>query len=214
MASPAANGSNTTMNGAANRPIVVQRPTPQTINALKANWLPMLDRFRTSVEEDAGNPLLLGDFDGVPTLSVSEARLLVDAIHAKRKTDNNRTRPDKDVVIKMQSYLESFKRFHRREQVTSVELLLATFPQINYFERSQLSEFKPPQSGGRVATPGGIFGAFWKRKLTKKNFFFAVTLCPGDAEEAKALIPSLQNKLLDEEMEQLIADINAIQRNG
>jgi len=34
------------------------------------------------------------------------------------------------------------------------------------------------------------------------------TLCPESAEEAKTLIPSLQNKISDEDLDQLLKEIN------
>jgi DNA-directed RNA polymerase II subunit RPB4 len=34
------------------------------------------------------------------------------------------------------------------------------------------------------------------------------TLCPESAEEAKTLIPSLQNKITDEDLDQLLKEIN------
>lgn len=37
---------------------------------------------------------------------------------------------------------------------------------------------------------------------------FLGTLCPESAEEAKTLIPSLQNKISDEDLDQLLKEIN------
>lgn len=34
------------------------------------------------------------------------------------------------------------------------------------------------------------------------------TLCPESAEEAKTLIPSLQNKISDDDLDQLLKEIN------
>ena len=37
-----------------------------------------------------------------------------------------------------------------------------------------------------------------------------VSLCPGDHEEAKTLIPSLTEKISDDELDQLLGDITAV----
>jgi hypothetical protein len=39
-----------------------------------------------------------------------------------------------------------------------------------------------------------------------------VSLCPGDHEEAKTLIPSLTDKISDDELDQLLADIGAVRQ--
>jgi len=37
-----------------------------------------------------------------------------------------------------------------------------------------------------------------------------LTLCPGDHEEAKALIPSLANKISNDDLDQLLGDIAGV----
>lgn len=46
------------------------------------------------------------------------------------------------------------------------------------------------------------------RAFTNTLFVITGTLCPESAEEAKTLIPSLQNKISDEDLDQLLKEIN------
>jgi DNA-directed RNA polymerase II subunit RPB4 len=39
-----------------------------------------------------------------------------------------------------------------------------------------------------------------------------LTLCPGEVEEAKLLIPSIANKISDEDLAELLMDVNGVRR--
>jgi DNA-directed RNA polymerase II subunit RPB4 len=91
--------------------------------------------------------------------------------------------------MKMQAYLDTFSRFKERAQLDELESLLIPFPQLEFFERAQLRAFFPaPET---------------KEELTEEK----VSLCPGDHEEAKTLIPSIADKISDDELQQLVQDI-------
>lgn len=43
------------------------------------------------------------------------------------------------VLVKMQAYMETFKRFEERSQLDELETIFESFTQIAFFEKSQLS---------------------------------------------------------------------------
>lgn len=47
--------------------------------------MPAAQRTVAPGEEEAGAELLLGEFQGVPTLSVSEAKMVIDTLVSRRK---------------------------------------------------------------------------------------------------------------------------------
>ena len=93
--------------------------------------------------------------------------------------------------MKMQAYLDTFSRFKDRAQLDELESLLIPFPQLEFFERAQLRACFPFLRPCRRAD--GRCGK--------------VSLCPGDHEEAKTLIPSIADKISDDELQQLVQDI-------
>ena len=92
-------------------------------------------------EEEAASQLSLGEFQSVVTLSNSEARLLVDAVMGKRRSNNNgRAVQETEVLQKTQDYLAVFARFKAAQNVEQVERLLSAVQNLEGFERSQLGE--------------------------------------------------------------------------
>jgi len=81
--------------------------------------------------------LKLGDFDNVPTLNLSEARTIINAVVARRRAIKQKV-PESETLLKTQEYLELFARFKQQEHVTAVEQLLASRTELERFERSQL----------------------------------------------------------------------------
>lgn len=57
----------------------------RTIAAYKKQFMPIRERPMADVEEDGGMELKLGEFTDVPTLSVSEARFFLEALHTSRE---------------------------------------------------------------------------------------------------------------------------------
>jgi DNA-directed RNA polymerase II subunit RPB4 len=96
----------------------------------------------------------------------------------------------------MRTYLDTFARFRERPIIAQVESLTQNYRQLDNFERAQLGMQLPVFS----PTP------FFQRA---NNFDFLATLCPGDAEEAKGLIPSLQDKISDDDLNDLVNDITS-----
>uniref|UniRef100_A0A915DH20 RNA polymerase Rpb4/RPC9 core domain-containing protein n=1 Tax=Ditylenchus dipsaci TaxID=166011 RepID=A0A915DH20_9BILA len=73
---------------------------------------------------------------------------------------------------------------------------------LNYARR--LSKFKTRET---IRSVRGIFSG--KYNLHKFEVAQLANLCPETAEEAKALIPSLENKMEDDELEELLKDLHA-----
>ncbi|KAI9846300.1 MAG: RNA polymerase B [Thelocarpon superellum] len=90
-------------------------------------------------DEEATSELRLGEFAGVPSLSLSEARLLINVVMDKRKEKTGgREVQDTEMLVKTQEYLRVFARFQEKENIEAVERLLLSRPNLEPFERSQL----------------------------------------------------------------------------
>ncbi|KZF23752.1 polymerase II polypeptide D [Xylona heveae TC161] len=87
-------------------------------------------------DEEATAELRLGEFQNVPTLTLSEARLLINAVMDHRKAQ--RKVEETEMLIKTQDYLDVFARFKQKENIEAVERMLATHVELESFERSQL----------------------------------------------------------------------------
>ncbi|KAL8951133.1 MAG: hypothetical protein Q9222_002877 [Ikaeria aurantiellina] len=130
-------------------------------------------REKPSGDEEATADLKLGEFQNVPTLTLSEARLLINAVIDHRKSQ--RKVEETETLIKTQDYLDVFARFKQKENIEAVERMLSAKQELELFERSQLG-----------------------------------SLCCETAEEAKTLIPSLSNKISDQDLQELLDDITKL----
>ncbi|KAH7727053.1 DNA-directed RNA polymerase II polypeptide [Aphelenchoides avenae] len=93
------------------------------------------------------------------------------------------------------------KQSEQKEEIEDMsEVFLKT---LNYARR--LSKFKSRET---IRAVRGIF-AGKTHVLHKFEVAQLANLCPETAEEAKALIPSLENKLEDEELEDLLKELHA-----
>ncbi|KAL8942759.1 MAG: hypothetical protein Q9211_001260 [Gyalolechia sp. 1 TL-2023] len=141
-------------------------------------------REKRSGDEEASADLRLGEFQNVPTLTLSEARLLINAVMDHRKSIRKVEETEKLVeyelkghgynstLVKTQDYLDVFARFKQKENIEAVERMLSAKQELELFERSQL------------------------------------------AEEAKTLIPSLSNKISDQDLQELLDDITKLRHHG
>lgn len=91
-------------------------------------------------EEEAGAVLKLGEFEGVDTLTLSEASLVIDALMLKRRKDR-KDRNETDVLNKTLDYLDAFARFKEKENVEAVERLLSSHKELTKFERAHIGWF-------------------------------------------------------------------------
>ena len=127
-------------------------------------------------EEDSGQELKLGEFEGVETLSLSEAALVVNALVAKRRVSAPVGYIESEILTKTVDYLHAFSRFKQKENVEAVERLLASHTELSKFERAALG-----------------------------------SLCPEGIEEAKTLIPSLADKISDDDLAELLDEMGKLQ---
>lgn len=127
-------------------------------------------------DEEASATLHLGEFQDVPSLNLSEARTIINAVTARRrqlgKTAGPKPVADSETLLKVQEYLDMFARYKEQEHVQALEQLLADRPELTKFERSQLG-----------------------------------SLCPDTAEEAKTLVPSLEGKIKDDDLQELLDEM-------
>ncbi|KAL8826698.1 MAG: hypothetical protein Q9191_003645 [Dirinaria sp. TL-2023a] len=87
-------------------------------------------------DEEATSTLKLGEFHNDPSLTLSEARMVINAVINHRKPDAAvRT---KEVYTKTIDYLDIFARFKAKENIEAVERLLSLKSELETFERSQL----------------------------------------------------------------------------
>lgn len=88
-------------------------------------------------DEEASATLKLGEFQTVPSLNLSEARTIINAVTNRRRQIKAKIN-ESETLLKTQEYLELFARFKQQEHVTAVEQLLGTREELERFERSQL----------------------------------------------------------------------------
>ncbi|KAL2037312.1 hypothetical protein N7G274_010001 [Stereocaulon virgatum] len=93
-------------------------------------------REKITGDEEAAAELKLGEFQNVPTLTLSEARLLINAVMDHRK--QQRKVEETETLIKTQDYLDVFARFKVKENIEAVERMLTSHTEMELFERSQL----------------------------------------------------------------------------
>jgi DNA-directed RNA polymerase II subunit RPB4 len=95
-------------------------------------------------------------------------------------------------LTKTLDYLEVFARFKDEENIKAVERLLNAHTDLESFERSQLGEF--------------YCVCFWFVLVANR----VGSLCCDNAEEAKSLIPSLQNKITDSDLQELLDELTKL----
>jgi len=129
---------------------------------------------RPAGEEDAGAKLSLGAWQDVEPLTLSETKLVLDAIMAKRR-DSRKDPNETEVLSLTRDYLDNFARFKGKDNVEAVERLLTSHKELAKYERAQLG-----------------------------------SLCCDNADEAKTLIPSLADKISDEALDEICAEIGKL----
>ncbi|OKL58318.1 hypothetical protein UA08_06725 [Talaromyces atroroseus] len=151
---------------------------------------------------EAASTLKLGEDQNTHTLSLSEARLVINKVLENKRRGGKKydepeyaspTLPWMDFICPLKrereyggltlgrnltktlDYLEVFSRFKDEENIKAVERLLNSHTELEMFERSQLG-----------------------------------SLCCDNAEEAKSLIPSLQNKISDLDLQELLDELTKL----
>jgi DNA-directed RNA polymerase II subunit RPB4 len=99
-----------------------------------------------------------------------------------------------------------FARFKDEENIKAVERLLNSHTELEMFERSQLGEFPFP----RIDPWIGLDELAKPRGMILMLMFGTGSLCCDNAEEAKSLIPSLQNKISDGDLQELLDELTKL----
>lgn len=142
---------------------------------------PSRDKPVASADLEAGRELKLGDYSEDPTLSLSEARIILNRtfeIRRSRSKNPEDALKKTETLAKTENYLELFAVFKEMSDAQNVEITLNTYAdRLGRFERSQMA-----------------------------------SLVPTCADEAKAIIPSIEKKVEDniiteEELDQLCHEL-------
>ncbi|NXS79681.1 RPB4 polymerase, partial [Erpornis zantholeuca] len=135
------------------------------------------DPRAADVEEDASQLVFPKEFETAETLLNSEVHMLLE--HRKQQNESAEDEQElSEVFMKTLNYTARFSRFKNRETIASVRR--------------------------RV---GKVRVLLLQKKLHKFELACLANLCPETAEEAKALIPSLEGRFEDEELQQILDDI-------
>ncbi|KAG5437877.1 hypothetical protein PCANB_000592 [Pneumocystis canis] len=96
-------------------------------------------RQRTRIEEENASQLQLGEeFANATCLSVSEAKIILEAVLAQRQKELGDEIVMTDVMRKTKDYLNIFARFKTQESVHAAERVLRGDPDLHSFETAQL----------------------------------------------------------------------------
>ena len=145
---------------------------------------PSREQPTASIELEAGRDLVLGEFADVDTLSLSEARIVLQAaLDARVKRGEHLEETEN--MQKTRDYLEIFATFKDFKVAEQVDHLVSSIsPALVKFEKTQIK-----------------------------------SLLPTCADEAKALIPSLEKKiednLIDEaQLEDICKEVQRLKRQS
>jgi DNA-directed RNA polymerase II subunit RPB4 len=112
------------------------------------------------------------------------------------------------MLVKTTDYLDHFARFKQKENVEAVERLLSAQVNLAKFERAQLGTFSPLYVSRHEDTQeDGYFPCVRRVLIMVKQ---TGSLCCDTAEEAKTLIPSLQDKISDEDLQTLLDELTKL----
>jgi DNA-directed RNA polymerase II subunit RPB4 len=116
-------------------------------------------------DEEATSVLNLGEFQNVDALSLSEASIIINAVLAKRKKEGRNMKQNeyawhslsaserlpcerRDRLTRRKiayypnlTYLDTFARFKKKENIEAVERLLNGHPELAKFEKAQLGTY-------------------------------------------------------------------------
>lgn len=146
-------------------------------------------------DEEATAILRLGEMEGVPTISVAECNTLLDSLENRA----GRKPASSDIYVKTREYCKVFARF-KGEAVKNVDAV--TQDLVGQGENGGLTLFERAQLGMATETNCGFSNGMVT--LTVKP----ATLCCDTAEEARTLIPSLEGKLDDDTLQQVLDEIS------
>ncbi|KAG9257060.1 DNA-directed RNA polymerase II subunit RPB4 [Emericellopsis cladophorae] len=135
--------------------------------------------------EEASTVLNLGEFQDVETLTLSEASLVLNAIVQRRRERAAKVRPDGAPQMNL----------------NETEMLHTTLQYLDHFSRFTRKE--------NVEAVERLLRSH--RELEKFERAQLGSLCCENADEAKTLIPSLQDKIDDADLQDLLDEITKLQ---
>lgn len=158
-------------------------------------------------DEDVSTDVILGEFQDVDTLTLSEASLVINALVAKRRNDRKGFQ-ETEILAQTVDYLDAFARFKQKENVEAVERLLSSHKNLNKFERAQIGM---ELTGFLIRGRRGGERPWRVDMCADAVFNYLGSLCCDSAEEAKTLIPSIANKIDDDVLQDLLDQMAKLQ---
>ncbi|KAF1738876.1 DNA-directed RNA polymerase II subunit rpb4 [Beauveria bassiana] len=149
--------------------------------------------------EEASATLNLGEFNNVDTLTLSEASLVLNALVAKRRNDRKN--------VNETEYALSFSRsvfpfsFAKKGREMAEAMLNQTLSYLDHFAR--FTQKENVEAVERLLSTHKDLAKFERAQLG--------SLCCETADEAKTLIPSLADKISDEDLKELLEEISKLQ---
>lgn len=118
------------------------------------------------------------------------------------------------MLVKTTDYLEAFSRFKGKENVQAVERLISAHTELAKFERAQLGTDLLSLSRRRApALMAYILTSIFLPVMMNAEILPG-SLCCDTADEAKTLIPSLQDKISDDDLQELLDEITKLMGYG
>ncbi|KAH8200708.1 hypothetical protein TruAng_005097 [Truncatella angustata] len=146
--------------------------------------------------EEASAVLNLGEFQDVDTLTLSEASLVINALVSLDPPDTRATAATAPEEGGRLWWTSTCKR-HMIADAGRNRMLTKTMDYLDNFARFQKKE--NVEAVERLLSAHKEFHKFERAQLG--------TLCCADADEAKTLIPSLQDKITDEDLGELLEEM-------
>ncbi|RYP92475.1 hypothetical protein DL770_001421 [Monosporascus sp. CRB-9-2] len=154
---------------------------------------------RPAGNEEAGDTINLGEFQDVETLTLSEAALVINALVTKRR--NERKMNETEYVLSSPALsCPVLSEGAKEEDIghgSEVSMLTKTVDYLDAFSRFKKKE--NVEAVERLLSAHKEFHKFERAQLG--------SLCCETAEEAKTLIPSLQDKISDEDLQDLLDEM-------
>lgn len=127
------------------------------------------------------------EFENAETLLISEVHMLLE--HRKAQNESAEDEQEfSDVFMKTLTYTDRFRKFKNKETISAVRKWVI-------------------QMSINIIVDTICFSLLNQKKLHKFELAAIANLCPETTEEAKSLIPSLEGRYEDEDLQTVLDDI-------
>ncbi|KAM3546882.1 hypothetical protein ARSEF1564_000195 [Beauveria bassiana] len=150
--------------------------------------------------EEASATLNLGEFHNVDTLTLSEASLVLNALVAKRRNDRKNVN-ETEYALSFSRSVFPFSFAKREGEMAERVMLNQTLSYLDHFAR--FTQKENVEAVERLLSTHKDLAKFERAQLG--------SLCCETADEAKTLIPSLADKISDEDLKELLEEISKLQ---